>query len=126
MAAVAFRLDMLTRQGIFGVLVVVESRRLPAAFVVATLALVAQPSLVPLFVVVLAMTARAFQGEFLLIQSALVACRAFCLFVLALQAEISLLMIKGRLVPRLGRMAFPAFLAEAAFVAVLVVGLAVA
>ncbi len=93
MAAVAFRLDMLTRQGIFGVLVVVESRRLPAAFVVATLALVAQPSLVPLFVVVLAMTARAFQGEFLLIQSALVACRAFCLFVLALQAEISLLMI---------------------------------
>jgi len=126
MAGLALHLGMFSGQRVLGVLVVIESGRLPAPLVMAALAFVSQAPLVALIVIVLAMTTHAGQRQLLLIQGSLVARSAFRLVMFSLQAEAGLDVIKGGWIPSLGSVAITTFLAEAAFVAILVVCFAMA
>ena len=126
MATVALRLGMLSRQRVFGVLVVIESCGLPATLVMAGLAFVTQPAFMPLLVIVIAMTAHAFQGKLLLKQDAFVARHALRLIVLSFETKAGFFVIKGRRIPRFRGVTVATLLAEAAFMSILVVSLAVA
>ena len=132
MACLAERFLMLALKGILGVLVVVESERLPILLGMARFALVAVTSFVGFLLIILAVTSNAGNLQFLLGRSragyaALVASIALGIAVLALKRILGVLVvIEIGGFPALVIVATLAFFAQASPVAFLLVVLAMA